>query len=147
MGAEKCQLARAPHKFGINVRNTRPGLHFADWSTAREGERQLQVVPANVYGYASTVAYSLHRATDAEAGTGPFLANLASASCQNPLVLLIVSMVVGALFGFVSGKLAGALTKESWAASSSWPRARIARGHFSFPRQNPETGHLCDRGC
>ena len=73
---------------------------------------KLSVVPANVYGYASAVAYSLHQATDAEAGTGP-LANLASASFQNPLVLLIVSMVVGALFGFVSGKLAGALTKES----------------------------------
>jgi hypothetical protein len=73
---------------------------------------KLSVVPANVYGYASTVAYSLHQATDAEAGTGP-LANLASPSFENPLVLLIVSMVVGALFGFVSGKLAGALTKES----------------------------------
>ena len=73
---------------------------------------KLSVVPANVYGYAATVAYSLHQATDAEAGTGP-LANLASPSFENPLVLLIVSMVVGALFGFVSGKLAGALTKES----------------------------------
>ena len=54
----------------------------------------------------------LHQATDAEAGTGP-LANLASASMQNPLLLLIVSMVVGALFGWASGKLAGALTKEA----------------------------------
>ena len=72
----------------------------------------LSVVPANVYGYASTVAYSLHQATDAEAGTGP-LANLASASFQNPLVLLIVSMVIGAIFGFISAKLAGAMTKEA----------------------------------
>lgn len=72
----------------------------------------LSAVPANVYGYASTVAYSLHQATDAEAGTGP-LANLASGSFQNPLVLLIVSMVIGALFGFISGKLAGAMTRES----------------------------------
>ena len=73
---------------------------------------KLSVVPANVYGYASMVAYSLHQATDTEAGTGP-LANLASASFQNPLVLLIVSMVIGALFGLASGKLAGALTKEA----------------------------------
>ena len=73
---------------------------------------KLSVVPANVYGYASMVAYSLHQATDAEAGTGP-LANLASASFQNPLVLLIVSVVIGALFGLASGKLAGALTKEA----------------------------------
>ena len=73
---------------------------------------KLSVVPANVYGYASMVAYSLHQATDTDAGTGP-LANLASASFQNPLVLLIVSMVIGALFGLASGKLAGALTKEA----------------------------------
>lgn len=73
---------------------------------------KLSAVPAQVYGYASTVAYSLHQATDAEAGTGP-LANLASASFANPLVLLIVSMVIGALFGWASGKLAGALTKEA----------------------------------
>lgn len=73
---------------------------------------KLSVVPANVYGYASTVAYSLHQATDAEAGSGP-LANLASAGFANPLVLLIVSMVIGALFGWVSGKLAGALTKDA----------------------------------
>ena len=72
----------------------------------------LSVVPANVYGYAATVAYSLHQATDAEAGMGP-LANLASGSFQNPLVLLIVSMVIGAIFGFLSGKLAGAMTKEA----------------------------------
>ena len=72
---------------------------------------KLSAVPAQVYGYASTVAYSLEKATDGEAGTGP-MANLASASFQNPLVLLIVSMVIGALFGFASGKLAGALTKE-----------------------------------
>ena len=72
----------------------------------------LSAVPANVYGYAATVAYSLHQATDAEAGMGP-LANLASGSFQNPLVLLIVSMVIGAIFGFISGKLAGAMTKEA----------------------------------
>lgn len=73
---------------------------------------KLSAVPAQVYGYASTVAYSLHQATDAETGSGP-LANLASASFQNPLLLLILSMVVGALFGWASGKLAGALTKEA----------------------------------
>lgn len=37
----------------------------------------------------------------------------APASFQNPLVLVIVSMVAGALFGWASGKLAGALTKEA----------------------------------
>jgi hypothetical protein len=77
----------------------------------------LSVVPANVYGYAATVAYSLHQpsapgASAGEAGTGP-LQNLASASFANPLILLIVSMVIGALFGYVSGQLAKALTRQS----------------------------------
>jgi len=72
----------------------------------------LSAVPAQVYGYAATVAYSLHQATDATAGTGP-LANLTSASFANPLVLLIVSFVLGAIFGLLSGKLAGALTKKA----------------------------------
>lgn len=72
---------------------------------------QLSAVPAQVYGYAATVAYSLHAPTDAAAGTGP-LANLTSPSFANPLILLIVSFVVGAVFGLLSGKLAGVLTKK-----------------------------------
>ena len=68
---------------------------------------QLSAVPAQVYGYAATVAYSLHETRD----PAP-LANLTSPSFANPLVLLIVSFVIGAIFGLVSGKLAGALTKK-----------------------------------
>ena len=71
----------------------------------------LSAVPAQVYGYAATVAYSLHQASDPAAGTGP-LASLTSPSFANPLVLLIVSFVLGAIFGLLSGKLAGALTKK-----------------------------------
>ena len=71
----------------------------------------LSVVPANVYGYAATVAYSLHQGADA-AGVGP-LQSLTAASLANPLVLLIVSMVIGAVFGYVSAKLADALTRSS----------------------------------
>jgi hypothetical protein len=59
------------------------------------------VVPANVYGYAALVAYSLHQPSAAPA-TGP-LQNLVSPSFANALVLLIVSMVIGALFGDASG--------------------------------------------
>ena len=69
---------------------------------------QLSAVPAQVYGYAATVAYSLHQTGD----PAP-LANLASPSFANPLILLIVSFVVGAVFGLLSGKLAGALTKKA----------------------------------
>lgn len=62
----------------------------------------LSVVPANVYGYAATVAYTLH-----EPATGKLLA----ASFANPLALLIASMVAGAVFGFISAKLANAVSK------------------------------------
>jgi tetrahydromethanopterin S-methyltransferase subunit C len=65
------------------------------------------VVPANVYGYAALVAYSLHQPSAAPA-TGP-LQNLVSPSFANPLVLLIVSMVIGALFGYASDQLAKVL--------------------------------------
>lgn len=76
----------------------------------------LSSVPANVYGYASAVAYSLHQPSAAgdggAMGTGP-LQSLVSPSFENPLVLLIVSMVIGALFGFVSGQLANAISKKA----------------------------------
>lgn len=68
---------------------------------------QLSAVPAQVYGYAATVAYSLHDTAGAP------LANLTSPSFANPLVLMIVSFVLGAVFGLLSGKLAGALTKKA----------------------------------
>ena len=76
----------------------------------------LSVVPANVYGYAAIVGYSLHQAsapstTPGVPGTGP-LQNLATPSFANPLILLIVSLVLGALFGYVSGQLAKALTTK-----------------------------------
>ena len=71
----------------------------------------LSLVPANVYGYAALVAYALHQPSAAPA-TGP-LQNLASPTFANPLVLLVVSMVLGALFGYASNRLAQALTKKS----------------------------------
>jgi hypothetical protein len=66
----------------------------------------LSVVPANVYGYAAIVAYALTADP-----TGP-LKNLTSGSFANPLIVLILSLVIGALFGMFSGKLAAALTKK-----------------------------------
>jgi Protein of unknown function (DUF1097) len=76
----------------------------------------LSAVPANVYGYAALVAYSLHQPSapgaGGQMGTGP-LQNLASANFANPLVLLIVSLVIGALLGYASAQLAKALTRPS----------------------------------
>jgi hypothetical protein len=70
----------------------------------------LSIVPANVYGYAAIVAYSL-QTPSAPPSTGP-LQNLTSASFANPLILLIVSMVIGALFGYASNQLSAALAKK-----------------------------------
>jgi hypothetical protein len=63
----------------------------------------LSIVPANVYGYAATAGYALQ--------TPDAMANLLAANFVNPVPLLVVSMVAGAIFGFVSAKLAGALSK------------------------------------
>ena len=74
----------------------------------------LSAVPANVYGYASIVAYALPsgRATPDVPGTGP-LQNLTAASFENPVVILIVSMVIGALAGYLSGQLAKVMTRKA----------------------------------
>jgi hypothetical protein len=70
----------------------------------------LSVVPANVYGYAAIVAYSLQTPSMPPA-IGP-LQNLTAGSFANPLILLIVSLVIGALFGLASNKLSGMLAKK-----------------------------------
>src|SRR5260370_219882 len=57
---------------------------------------QLSAVPANVYGYAALVGYSLHHNPAAPA-TGP-LQNLGSANFANPLSLLILSIATGTIF-------------------------------------------------
>lgn len=68
----------------------------------------LSAVPANVYGYAATVAYALQ--TPTVEGAGP-LASLMTPGFANPVILLSVSFVLGAVFGLISGKVAGMLGK------------------------------------
>lgn len=68
----------------------------------------LSSIPANVYGYASTVAFFL---LTAQAKAIAMLTEMDYHS--NPLLLIVLSMVVGALFGFASAKLAGALAKKA----------------------------------
>ncbi len=62
----------------------------------------LSVVPANVYGYAATAAYALQTT-----GAG----SVSALDLTNPVLLVILSTVVGALFGMASGKLAAAIGK------------------------------------
>lgn len=62
----------------------------------------LSVVPANVYGYAATAGLAL------TAGTA---GNATMMDLTNPVLLVIVSTVLGAVFGMISGKVAGMLGK------------------------------------
>lgn len=57
-------------------------------------------IPAQVYGFASVVALTL---------LGNGADNLSAASMANPVVVIILSMIVGAIFGWVSEKVAGIL--------------------------------------
>jgi len=62
----------------------------------------FSAIPAQVYGYAATVAFTL-------------LTNAAGALLQpdltNPAIVVALSLVVGGIFGYVSEQLAGALAK------------------------------------
>ena len=66
----------------------------------------LSSIPATTYGYACAFAFLLQTPDKLSLG------NLTSPSFNNVLVVVIVSMVIGALFGMVTGKFAAALTKE-----------------------------------
>lgn len=71
----------------------------------------LSAIPAMVYGYASVAAFFLLNAFDTPPG-----ADLTAANFTNPLVAVIVSMVVGAVLGYVSQKIGVALAKPAVAA-------------------------------
>lgn len=66
------------------------------------GNDLLSVVPANVYGYAATAGLAL---------TGGTAANVTMMDLSNPAILVAISTVLGAIFGMVSGKVAGMLGK------------------------------------
>jgi len=70
----------------------------------------LSSIPGTTYGYACTFAF-LTQTPDKLS-----LDALFSASFSNALIAVAISMVIGALFGYASGKLAGALTKAEAAA-------------------------------
>ena len=58
----------------------------------------LNVIPATVYGYASTAGYGLLSG-----------ASLTTLDLANPLICVTLSLVIGGLFGIVSEKFAGIL--------------------------------------
>jgi len=55
-------------------------------------------IPAQVYGFASTVAYAMLKG-----------GSVTAASMENPVAVIILSMIIGAVFGYVSEKGAGLL--------------------------------------
>src|SRR5713101_7322654 len=69
--------------------------------------KAFSVIPASVYGYAAVFAYLLQTADSMTKE------KLMSATLANALIIVIVSMAIGALFGLASGKLAGAFTAKS----------------------------------
>ena len=60
----------------------------------------LSAVPANVYGYAALVGYTL------SAGK---LGELTAGNNSNPLFLLVVSIILGGILGYLMGQFAGML--------------------------------------
>ena len=83
---------------GITVFLMVMGAHLKPFST----------VPASVYGYAATFAYLLQTAEAMVIGK-----LVAIDITGNPILVVAISMVLGALFGLASAKLAGALTKKA----------------------------------
>ena len=61
-------------------------------------------IPAAVFGYASIAALAL---------AGGKLSAVTSGSLENPLINIVISMVIGALFGYVSEKVAGAIVQKA----------------------------------
>ena len=62
----------------------------------------LATIPAMVYGYASVAAFGLLRQG----------ADVTAANFNNPLIAIVVSMVVGAILGYVSEKVGVAIAKK-----------------------------------
>jgi len=69
--------------------------------------KAFAVIPASVYGYAASFAYLLQTADTMTKE------KLMSAGLGNALVVVIISMALGALFGLASGKLGGALAAKA----------------------------------
>lgn len=66
----------------------------------------LSTIPASVYGYAATFAFLLQTPEVLS------MSALTSVSFNNALIVVAVSLIVGAIFGLLSGKLGNALTKS-----------------------------------
>ncbi len=91
-----------------------PGLDGAIWAAICVGIGAMiivlassiplfSVIPASVYGFATIAAYALLKT-----GTG----DLTTAGMANPAVIVILSIIAGAIFGYLSEKLASMLASD-----------------------------------
>ncbi len=71
----------------------------------------LSNIPASFYGYAATAAFFL------QTNGALALPKLTSGSLANAVIVVPLSMVIGAVLGFVSGKLGAAMTASTPAAA------------------------------
>ena len=62
----------------------------------------LNDIPASVFGYAATAGLAL---------AGNKLGAVTAASLENPLVTAVISLIVGAILGYISEKIAVAIAK------------------------------------
>ena len=69
---------------------------------------QLSCVPANVYGYAALVGYTL---------SANAMGALSAPNNSNPLFLTVVSAILGTILGYLMGQLAAALKTKAVRAS------------------------------
>jgi hypothetical protein len=63
----------------------------------------LSDIPASVLGYAAVVALAL---------AGGKIGSVTAVSIENPLLSVLISMIIGAAFGYISEKIAGALSPK-----------------------------------
>jgi hypothetical protein len=63
----------------------------------------LSDIPASVYGYAAVAAMAL---------AGNKLGAVTSGSMENPFIVIVLSLIAGAVLGYISEKIAGALVKK-----------------------------------
>ncbi|MDB2705384.1 DUF1097 domain-containing protein [Pseudomonadota bacterium] len=65
----------------------------------------FSVIPSAVYGFAATAAYAIHAGEDLSAA-----GNTLALDFSNPVIVVSLSIVIGALFGLASAKVAGIIS-------------------------------------
>lgn len=65
----------------------------------------FSVIPSAVYGFAATAAYAIHAGEDLSSA-----GNTLAMDFSNPVLVISLSIIVGAVFGMVSGKVSAMIS-------------------------------------